>query len=365
MGTPASIDIEALLAPISDAAPAGADLRQDASPSSIYLRLKDAARSARRAEKAADEREDDSGQGVASEWQTVMTAAPAALAEQSKDLEIAVWYTEALLRYHGFAGLRDGFALLTGLAERYWDSFYSLPMEEEGLADRLAPLAGLNGADADGTLIQPIRKVSLTLPAGDIGPYSYFHYQMATRTAGGPRGTVTLEDFSTAVKAGDGRFYVTLIDDIEGALTQFETLSVLLDGKAGRDAPATSRIQGLLADIRDTVRAVSRDLVAVVAPVSGDSAPAEAAPGAAAQAGPAAAQALGPVRTREDALRTLLQVADYFRTNEPQSPTATILEETVRRARLSFADLLTDLLPNDPAVQNILTNAGIRPQLQA
>jgi type VI secretion system protein ImpA len=366
MGTPATIDVEALLAPISDDAPTGVDLRQDASPSSVYFKLKDAARAARRAETAADQRDDDSGQGaIASEWQVVMSTAPAAL-EQSKDLEIAAWYAEALLRYEGFAGLREGFALLTGLVERYWETFHSLPADDGALEDRLAPLAGLNGGEYDGTLIQPIRKVPITVANGEKGPLSYFHYQMAARAvSGGPRGAITIDEFTSAVSAGDGRYYATLLEDIEGALAQFETLTAAVDARAGRDSPPTSRIQGLLSEIRDTVGSVSKDLVAAAAPTPappGANGDAAAAPTLASQA---PLQAAGPVRTREDALRTLLQIAEYFRTNEPQSPVPTILEETVRRARLSFADLLVDLLPNDPAVQTILTAAGIRPPMQA
>jgi len=67
------------------------------------------------------------------------------------------------------------------------------------------------------------------------------------------------------------------------------------------------------------------------------------------------------VRGREEALRTLQQVAEYFRKNEPHSPISTSLDEIVRRAKMPFAELLAELLPDDTAWRSALTSAGIKP----
>jgi len=372
MASPAVIDIEALLAPIPGEAPAGADLRQDSSPSSVYFQLKDARSAARRAERAADE---EGEERQVPEWQTILSVAPTVLAEQSKDLEITVWYIEALLRAHGFAGLRDGFALTAAMLDRYWDSFLSL-QDDDGLVTRLAPLSGLNGVESDGTLMQPLRKVQITVASGEHKALSYYDYEQATalsqiadaaaRQRRIDRGGVTLEIFASSVAAGGGRFYVALIEDIEATIAQFGALASLLDAKAGADSPPTSTIQDLLDAILQTVRNQSKDLVAAVAPAP-DPAAATAAE-ATTDGAPAATAAAGGVpstgtalRNREDALRTLLQLAEYFRTTEPQSPLATILEEAVRRARMSFADLLAELLPDQAQWRAALTNVGIRP----
>lgn len=373
MASPATFDIEALLAPVSEAAPAGVDLRQDSSPTSVYFQLKDARSAARRAERAADE---DGEDRQVPEWQTILTLAPQVLAEQSKDLEITAWYIEALLRIHGFAGLRDGFTMTAGLIERYWDSFHSL-QDEQGLATRLAPLAGLNGVEADGTLIQPLRKTAITVASGEHEPFSYYHYEQATalsqiadaaaRQRRIERGGITLENFAASVNAGGGRFYLSLIEDLQGVVAQYSALSALLDAKAGADSPPTSTVQDLLDSILQTVKNLSKDLVAAIAPAP--EAAQGAAPGAAGEPQGEAAAAggggipstAGALRNREDALRTLLQLAEYFRTTEPQSPISTILEETVRRARMSFADLLAELMPDQTQWRTVLTNVGIRP----
>lgn len=368
MATPATIDLGALLAPISEAAPAGLDLRQDTSPTAVYFQLKDARAAARRAERAADEGGEEVPIG---EWQTIITLAPKVLAEQSKDLEIAAWYIEALLRVNGFAGLRDGFALVAGLVDQYWETFHSLS-DEAGLSTRLAPLAGLNGVEADGTLIQPLRKAAITVESGEHGAFSLYDYEQATalsqvadaaaRQRRIERGAVTLELFTAAVTASGGQFYVSLIEDLDGAVAQFGALTTALEAKAGADSPPTSAVQDLLGNILTTVHAVSKDLVAMVSQASASTEPAAAAAdGASAAAGGAIIAPAGALRTREDALRALLQLAEYFRTTEPQSPISTILEETVRRARMSFSDLLAELLPDAAQWRTVLTNAGIKP----
>src|SRR5260221_12841394 len=156
MSSPSILDVDALLAPIAGPSPAGVDLRASADFNSAYNRLKPA-----RSDAGKRERQMAQGLDVAApNWQIFMDTAPTVIAGQSKDLEIATWVTEALLRLHGFAGLRDGFRLLRGMLETYWDSFYP-PRDSEGDETRIRPLRDLNGEEKDGTLIRPIYSVPL------------------------------------------------------------------------------------------------------------------------------------------------------------------------------------------------------------
>jgi len=113
---PEGFDLAALLAPITEEAPAGTDLRKDYSPNSLYFRLRDARAEARDAERAADARsEGDAGPVETAppipplaKWRIVRELSSEALAAHSKDLEIAAWLTEALLRSDGLIGLAAG-----------------------------------------------------------------------------------------------------------------------------------------------------------------------------------------------------------------------------------------------------------------
>src|SRR5262245_49292994 len=117
MASESVVELEKLLAPIPGDKPTGVDLRADGNPNSDYYKLKDARFAAR-----AKERELESDPAAAAaapdqlpEWRAILDGAPKVLAEQSKDLEVAAWLVEALVRRYGFVGLRDGFRLTRGL----------------------------------------------------------------------------------------------------------------------------------------------------------------------------------------------------------------------------------------------------------
>jgi type VI secretion system protein ImpA len=370
-------DIEVLLAPISEGAPAGVNLREDASPSSPYFQLKDARSTARAAERRGET--EAGAPTVAPEWGTIDGLAADVLATKSKDLEIAAWYLESLARTDGFAGLKFGFALIRGLAERYWDTMFSLE-DTSDMTTRLAPLSGLNGVESEGALLQPIRRILITGESSEAGPFSYYQYQQAqslgavtdeaARARREKRGDATLESFTNAVTAAGADFYIALLDDIAAAIAEFDAMTKALDERAGAESPPSSSIADLLKDVESTVKIVSKEMVdrrraqlsaAGPAAPAGEAGPAPAGGGDGASGG---GFLLGRDRTlhnREDALQLIMSVAEYFRATEPHSPISTTLEEAVRRARLPFAELLAELVPDQAAWRTAITIAGIKP----
>ena len=56
------------------------------------------------------------------------------LAAHSKDMRLAVWLAEAHAKTRGLRGLGDGYAVLTGLCEHYWDGLY--PLADDGDHDQ-------------------------------------------------------------------------------------------------------------------------------------------------------------------------------------------------------------------------------------
>ena len=106
MASPHIIDIDELLQPISADSPQGSDIREDSSPTSLYYQIKDARNAARAAERASLF-DPDEASNVLNEWRPILDLAPTILKENSKDLEVASWLLEALIRFHDFPGLRD------------------------------------------------------------------------------------------------------------------------------------------------------------------------------------------------------------------------------------------------------------------
>src|SRR5271169_2386910 len=200
MGSAPILDLESLLSPIAGPVPCGTDPRSDTSPTSLYQTVKDARYSAADAERGLERGFGEESDAIMAEetakrsWPLVVASGTPLIASAAKDLEVAAWMTEALLRLYSLAGLRDGLLLIDGLVERFWDDVFPLP-DEDGLETRLAPIAGLSGSEMEGRLIQPLKLVSLT-EGDDPGPIAYWQYENAANLPTARRdGGITVADF--------------------------------------------------------------------------------------------------------------------------------------------------------------------------
>ncbi|MBP2293207.1 type VI secretion system protein TssA [Azospirillum rugosum] len=380
----AALDLEAILAPISAEAPTGPDLRLDYADGAPYRQLKDARQAARAAERRQEAESDASA--IPSEWRTIADLAPSVLATQSKDLEVAAWLAEALLRTRGMAGLADGFAVLRGLVERFWPDLHPHP-DEDGVETTVAPLAGLNGRDGNGTLLQPLSRVPLTFGA-DGGSYALWQVEQAAgldllgdddrRERRIAAGTVPMDVIEASARTTPPAAFVRLASNIDRCLREFQGLEAALDARLGVDGPPTRAIRDTLEQMRRTLTGFAGSALdpAAAASPQGDagSSVGPAASAMAAFAGSVNAAAppwagssqpmtIEGFASREDALRTLEAVARYFREAEPHSPVSYTLTELVRRARLPFVELLAELLPDEDARRGLLTAAGIDKRL--
>src|ERR1035438_3253242 len=127
--------IDELLEPISDENPSGTNLR--------YGPEFDAIKEARR-------EDPDVAQGDwkverrTADYKKVLKLTTEVLRSKTKDLQIAVWLTEANTHLKGFEGLAAGLRLVMELLLRFWDSLY--PEIEDGDAEmRAAVLEWLGG----------------------------------------------------------------------------------------------------------------------------------------------------------------------------------------------------------------------------
>jgi len=284
-------------------------------------------------------------------WELIAGRGPELIAKTAKDLEVASWLTEALLRRHQLAGLRDGLKLLDGLIERYWDGVYPLP-DEDGLETRLIPIVGLTGGEAEGRLIAALRRVRLT-DGGD-SPFLFWQYERAM--AGNAAGDATLEAIAAALDRSPDTFVQSLAEDARGCIAAADQLAANLKAHCADEAPSFSRLQGALSQIFD---AVKRRAPSTIEPASAE--PAEPIEDLAPAAHPAGRPRENGELDREGAFRQLEELARFFRRTEPHSPTAYAIENLVRRGRMSFLDLVQELIDDGDLRKSYFVNAGIQP----
>lgn len=382
MPSPDVLDFAKLLAPISADKPTGTDPRLDPSPNSPYFKIKDDRRKACEFERPGADHPPD--------WAIVRQLAVKILTEQAKDLNVVTYLIEALVRLDGFAGLRDGFRLARELVEKNWETLYPLPdpvemtreqelkakptptreemeelqaLNEEFRSTRLAPLIGLNGHESDGTLLAPIARVPIT-DMTSIGQFALAQYNEGNflKKITDPKlqqqkidnGAVTLDKFQKAVAETEPAFYLKLVDDLNAAITELGKLAAALDQRCDGKGPPTSSIRTRMTECLDIVKETAKEKLRVAAPK-----PDEAKKdGATAPGQPAAPSA---VQSREQALDSLLKVADFFRRTEPHSPISYALDQVVRWGRMPLPELWTELIADDAPRKSVFKQVGIRP----
>ena len=346
-----------LLNPIPGENPSGESLR--------YAPVFDKIKEARRAD-------DDAPQG---DWQferktadypLVIKLAGEALATKSKDLQVAAWLTEAILRKEGFRGLRAGLELIKGLVENFWDTLY--PELDEGDAEmRAAPLEWL-GTRMDSAL----RSVPLTSKGANWFQFKESRavgYEAtadteakaeARRTAIA-EGKMSGEEWDGAVAATPKVFYAEMEETLDGILGVIESLSAMGEEKFGDVAPSFGPMRTTLEEIRHTVhgllqkkREVEPDEGAEAAASEESEAPAteEETPATRGRPlGPALHKAITaePVDT-DDAFQRVTAVAGYLRRNDPSSPLPYLLLRGLRWGELRAAgtDVDANLLEAPP-----------------
>ena len=118
MPSPPLLDFDALLAAIPGDDPAG---------SSVPFEVKEKLEEYRKEvdPESFDKKDPTRPENATkADWPAISKLAQQTLRETSKDLLVAARLTEALVKLHGVAGIRDGFQLLRMMVEQCWDRMY-------------------------------------------------------------------------------------------------------------------------------------------------------------------------------------------------------------------------------------------------
>ncbi len=340
-----------LLDPIPGPNPAGENLR--------YAPIYDQIKEARREEEAITEG-DWQTPGKKANWPLVIKLAGDALATRSKDLQLAAWLMEALIRTEGYSAIAPCLELLRGLLENFWDGLYP-EIEEGDLELRAAPLEWVGSQ-----LEVPIKQVPLTRNGLD-----WFQYKQsrsvpteeeaeasdarrAQREAAIADGKLTPEEFDSAFNSTPVAYYQQAFEHLEAAREALSLLVSVCDEKFGEYSPSFSGLRNTLEEVQQTVhillqRRQPAEVPAAEATAAYEEAAVEEQAWAAEEAVPAERPA-APRRkvlalepeSREDAIERVIAAARYLRREDPYSPTAYLLVRALRWGELRAAGASPD-----------------------
>jgi type VI secretion system protein ImpA len=346
MTSPPVLDFAALLAPIPGEDPSGS-----AVPVETRHRLEEA----RREDNPDDYAPDDPMRPetfTRADWPGIVDLAQQTLTQASKDLFVAARLTEALVRLHGFAGLRDGLHLLHDLVDQCWDRLR--PTIEDGDVEvRASPFFWLDDpADRGARLPATIRQLPLVARKEGNQEFAYgrVHWDSQSKD---PRNRVPREDFEAAILTTPLERCETLLADIAQSRDE---LGKLIQGLGVRLGPAAPGLNGLLQAVEEC-RGLMQQIVQRKRPVSSPEADktldGQTAPGAEAPAAAAPA-------SRAAAYRQLAQAAALLRELEPHSPIPYLVERAVELGALPFPQLIKALIRDANVLGELNRELGIK-----
>lgn len=364
-----ALDHELLVQPITPEAPAGESLRYD----SVY----DSIVSARRQEAALP-------QGVwqratqQADWPLVEELCRNALATRSKDLQIAVWLTEAWLHLFGLAGFTNGCKLITNLHELYLVELIPSPKSAQQIIAAGTPLP-LDSSDPaiehrlnmlqwmNEKLSIEIKFLPLTAPVdGSEAPAisladieAALHRQRVARRQGTPQDVLSGDaQFARSLQLTPPQFLHQTWSDLQHAIEVIDLLGLALDRYYGPTNSGLLRIRSALHDMALSISsAIPEDTLepceeAFTMPdIHSDPVPVYRAPAAPAPLNDLYADA--EINTREQAYETLARIANFLARLEPHSPVPYLLHRAIAWGGMSLKELLPELLHDQAALKDV------------
>ena len=331
------IEIEALLGEIAADAPCGEDLEYDLAFAEM--------------EKMAQETPERQYANTVipaepPDWRGVGKVA-LSLMERTRDLRVAVHLARALLHTDGLQGFADGLGVVQGLLERFWEHVYPQldPEDDNDPILRVNTIVTLCDPE---TTLRGLRETPL-VSSRALGRFSLRDVQIANGLL-----TPVVADERTELPTPakiDGAFQdanlealQAIVDAAVTAVERVERIEAVLTDQVGvTQAPDMSALTGVLKEIRQLLtEQLRRRGVDLAEEVTDEMAGEGSVPGAA-----SAGQRLvvGEIGSREDAIRMLDKICEYFDRYEPSSPVPFLLKRAKKLVTKDFMSILNDLAP--------------------
>jgi len=323
-----NIDIDKLLEPVSEESPCGEDLEYDPAFGELE-----------RAAKGKEARESGKEKKAAEPpvWGDVSEAAEA-LFERTKDLRVAVHLGHAKLNLDGVPGLASGLDLINKMLHDFWDDLHP-ELEAEDDNDptlRMNSLMPLNGQDE---FISSLDRAVL-VSSKTLGRFSMRDIRLANGEISNPEDDDTPTPDPTHIEAAfldcELEELTANSDAVIQCIDTLQDLESYAREQVGTEsAPDVGALSAELKAVHNVLRnQLTRRGVEL-----------DAVEGEAAGDGAAPASVPGEIRSRDDAIRVLDQVCEYFRKNEPSSPVPLLLQRAKRLISKDFMEILRDLTP--------------------
>ena len=276
------------------------------------------------------------------DWQSVESSA-LQLLKQSKDMRVAGLLCRSWTNTEGFVGLACGLELMGALLEKYWDHIHPLP-EDGDYFMRMNAVAMLN--DVTG-LLRELRQTEFL--ASNVG---HFTVRDAEALARGQRAEsnaqLTLDQLRLGLAHAREQGHPQLLA-VPRAKEALEKLVRLCGEKLPHhQQPDLANIQSLATLLNALLPKEEHEVGAPADPADSP---------AAITTRPAAGL---EIRSRDDAIRQLVKIAEFLESTEPTNPASLLIRRSAKLMGMSFIDILRELAPQ--SLQQIEVITGVQPE---
>lgn len=297
------------------------------------------------------------------DWPAVVACCSDLLHTRSKDLRLAAWLAEGLVKISGLNGLADGMQITARLIERFGPHLHP-QAEEDDQEQRIGTLSWYVMR-----MSQLVRQIPFT--QGAAGQFSlnddesarHLHAQLQ-RDGDAVQGLdqkMTLEKISAAIAKTDKGLYIQWLEESKRCRALVEELSQACDSLFGIDGPSFSQLIESIEAMHQRLQTIARDLGIVSA--------AEGAVGVEPEGSlPEALDSPvrhGPIRTRAQALESLRQVASFFRNTEPHSPVAYLADKAVHWGSMPLHSWLRSVVKDHGTLSHLEEMLGLNRDAKA
>ncbi|HLO63934.1 MAG TPA: type VI secretion system protein TssA [Azonexus sp.] len=303
------------------------------------------------------------------DWPGLVRIGEDILASKSKDMRVACWMIEAHCKTRGLAGLADGYSLLRQLCETFWNDIHPQP-DNGDIEQRVGVLDWLANQTP-----RLLREIPLTRSAK--GNYSLIDLESARATAKqiernpgqadeiARHAHVSLERFEDAAKDTAKAYFAGSVRDAERAKNAITAVQALLNSRMGDLSPAFGPTFDTLDDLCHFFQRHAGSASNLQQPSNGQASPPSFQPVSSAVErieptfGEAMEVASGPIRSREQAIHQLQEIASFFRRTEPHSPVAYLAEKAAKWGTMPLHEWLRTVVKDDSALLRMEELLGV------
>lgn len=328
------LNIEAFLTDVSADAPCGEDLQYD----NAFIALE---------QKAKGTPEQQIGDRIEPaqppNWKEVRQDA-LELLERTRDLQVILYLIQALIHTDGPTGLRDGLSLLEGVVSKFWPHLYPLldPDDDNDPTQRVNILMGLCDFE---TIMRPVALAPL-VESRALGRFSLRDVQIATGKLPPPGDGSAVPDLATIKAAfmdAEPDALESTRQAVASSLDSLRAIEAFVTDQVGVGAaPNFAPLRDLLKEVQQVFAEYAEAIGDGVAQPVADS---ESESASVAVAKPGAGRP-GEIASRQDVIKTLDLICDYYARCEPSSPIPLLLKRAKRLVFMDFIEIIKDLAPD-------------------